>query len=82
MRNSEELRKAVEEAKKSKVSTLIDIKVGFDSMSDGYESWWRVGTPEVSKKKEVVKAFKELEKISRKQSSISIRSNKRWIRVK
>jgi len=60
--NSEELRKAVAEAKKSPVSTLIDIKVGFDSMSDGYESWWRVGTPEVSEKDEVVRAYRELER--------------------
>ncbi len=60
--NSEELKEAVREAKESTVSTLIDIKVGFDSMSDGYESWWRVGTPEVSEKEEVVKAHRELEK--------------------
>jgi 3D-(3,5/4)-trihydroxycyclohexane-1,2-dione acylhydrolase (decyclizing) len=58
--NSEELRIAVTEAKESPVSTLIDIKVGFDSMSDGYESWWRVGTPEVSEKPEVVQAHREL----------------------
>lgn len=31
-------------------------------MSDGYESWWRVGTPEVSEKSAVVKAHRELEK--------------------
>jgi 3D-(3,5/4)-trihydroxycyclohexane-1,2-dione acylhydrolase (decyclizing) len=29
-------------------------------MSDGYESWWRVGTPEVSEKQEVIQANKEL----------------------
>lgn len=58
--NSEELRAAVTAAKKSPVSTLIDIKVGCDSMSDGYESWWRVGTPEVSEKPEVIKAHKAL----------------------
>ncbi len=58
--NSVELKNAVTEAKKSPVSTLIDIKVGFDSMSDGYDSWWRVGTPEVSEKPAVVKANKEL----------------------
>jgi len=60
VRNSKELKIAVNEAKKSSVSTLIDIKVGFDSMSDGYESWWRVGTPEVSEKPEVVKANRTL----------------------
>ena len=58
--NSEELKKAVTEAKKSKISTLIDIKVGFDSMSDGYDSWWRVGTPEVSEKQSVLEAHRNL----------------------
>lgn len=58
--NSDELRAAIKEAKQSPVSTLIDIKVGFDSMSDGYESWWRVGTPEVSEKPQVLEAFQEL----------------------
>lgn len=59
--NSDELKKALKEAKNSKVSTLIDIKVDFDSMTGGYDSWWRVGTPEVSEKKEVLDARKELE---------------------
>ncbi|MCP4135047.1 MAG: 3D-(3,5/4)-trihydroxycyclohexane-1,2-dione acylhydrolase (decyclizing) [bacterium] len=59
--NSDELKVAFTEAKECKVSTLIDIKVDFDSMSGGYESWWRVGTPQVSEKKLVVKAVKELE---------------------
>ncbi len=54
--NSKELKLAIEGAKKSTVSTLIDIKVDFDSMSGDYESWWRVGTPVVSKKKEVEQA--------------------------
>ena len=58
--NSDELRTAVNEARQSPVSTLIDIKVGFDSMSDGYESWWRVGTPEVSERPEVIEAHQGL----------------------
>ena len=61
VRNSDELRAAMKGVKESKVSTLIDIKVDFDSMSDGYESWWRVGTPQVSEKPSVVKAWKDLE---------------------
>lgn len=60
--NSEELRTALAEAKESPVTTLLDIKVDFDSMSGGYDSWWRVGTPEVSKKEAVLKANKELVK--------------------
>ena len=58
--NSEELRAAVEEAKDSAVSTLIDIKVDFDSMSGGYDSWWRVGTPEVSENPDVLQANRDL----------------------
>ena len=58
--DSEGLRKAVREAALCPESTLIDIKVGFDSMSGGYESWWRVGTPEISAKPEVIQANKRL----------------------
>ena len=58
--SSEELRQAVREAKESPVSTLIDIKVDCDSMSGGYESWWRVGTPEVSNKESVRRAYEAL----------------------
>ena len=60
VRNSEELKAAIKGAKESEVSTLIDIKVDFDSMSDGYESWWRVGTPQVSEKPSVEKAWNDL----------------------
>jgi 3D-(3,5/4)-trihydroxycyclohexane-1,2-dione acylhydrolase (decyclizing) len=60
VRNSDELRRALSEAKESPVTTLIDIKVDWDSMSDGYLNWWRVGTPEVSKKESVLKANAEL----------------------
>lgn len=56
----EELRFAIEEAKKSKVSTLIDIKVVPGTMTDGYENWWRVGVPEVSEKKAVLKAHEKM----------------------
>lgn len=56
VKNSDELRKALSEAKESTVTTLVDIKVDWDSMSDGYLNWWRVGTPEVSKKESVLEA--------------------------
>lgn len=62
VRTSEELRKALKESQESPVSTLIDIKVDFDSMSGGYLSWWRVGTPEVSQKESVLQANKALVK--------------------
>lgn len=60
VRNSDELRQALKEAKESPVTTLIDIKVDFDSMSGGYLNWWRVGTPEVSKKVGVLEAYSDL----------------------
>jgi 3D-(3,5/4)-trihydroxycyclohexane-1,2-dione acylhydrolase (decyclizing) len=60
--NSEELRKALLEAKKSTKSTLIDIKVDEDSMSGSYESWWRVGTASISDKPSVIEAYQNLQK--------------------
>lgn len=58
----EELRFALEDAKKQTVSTLIDIKVLPKTMVHGYGSWWRVGVAEVSESKriqEVYEASKE-----------------------
>ena len=40
--------KAAKEVKDQPV--LIDIKVMPKTMTEGYGSWWRVGTPEVSEK--------------------------------
>lgn len=39
----EELKNALQDAKKQTVSTLIDIKVLPKTMTDGYHSWWNVG---------------------------------------
>lgn len=61
-RTAEELRTALASAKKDTVSTLIDIKVLPKTMTDGYESWWRVGVPEISQNPDVVKAHKLLVK--------------------
>ncbi|AGB42379.1 acetolactate synthase [Halobacteroides halobius DSM 5150] len=58
--NVKELKEAIKDAKKSKVSTLIDIKVLPKTMTHGYESWWRVGVPEVSEKESVQQAHQEL----------------------
>lgn len=41
--NFEELKAALEDAKKQTVSTLIDIKVLPKTMTEGYNSWWNVG---------------------------------------
>jgi 3D-(3,5/4)-trihydroxycyclohexane-1,2-dione acylhydrolase (decyclizing) len=53
----EELKAALEDAKKQKVSTLIEMKVLPKTMTDGYESWWNVGVAEVSTKESIQKAF-------------------------
>lgn len=55
----EDLRNAIEDSKKQKVSTLIDIKVLPKTMTDGYESWWHVGVAEVSKSSEIKDAYKD-----------------------
>lgn len=60
--NMVELVAAVEDAKKQKISTLIDIKVLPKTMTEGYESWWRVGVAEVSDKDSIKDARERLEK--------------------
>ena len=57
----DELKAAIEDAKKQTVSTLIDMKVLPKTMSAGYEAWWRVGVAEVSQKAEVQAARKRIE---------------------
>lgn len=52
----EQLKEALEDAKKQEVSTLIDIKVLPKTMTDGYDSWWNVGVAEVSNKESIQKA--------------------------
>ncbi|MDK2991386.1 MAG: hypothetical protein PWP48_619 [Clostridiales bacterium] len=60
VRSEEDLRNAIEDAKKQTVSTLIDIKVLPKTMTHDYESWWRVGNAEVARKQDIVKATEEL----------------------
>ncbi|MEG6532576.1 3D-(3,5/4)-trihydroxycyclohexane-1,2-dione acylhydrolase (decyclizing) [Caldibacillus thermoamylovorans] len=55
----EQLKAAIEDAKKQTVSTLIEIKVLPKTMTDGYESWWNVGVAEVSESEAVQKAYNE-----------------------
>lgn len=56
----EELHAAVEDSKRQAGSTLIDIKVLPGTMTEGYESFWRVGTAEIAENKKVEAAAKEL----------------------
>jgi 3D-(3,5/4)-trihydroxycyclohexane-1,2-dione acylhydrolase (decyclizing) len=57
----EELKAAVEDAKKQTASTLIDVKVLPKTMTNGYGAWWRVGTAEVSESPSVQKAYNVLQ---------------------
>jgi 3D-(3,5/4)-trihydroxycyclohexane-1,2-dione acylhydrolase (decyclizing) len=52
----EELEQAVAAALAAPGPVVIDVKVSPDSMTKGYESWWRVGTAQASSNPEVVKA--------------------------
>ncbi|WP_186429550.1 3D-(3,5/4)-trihydroxycyclohexane-1,2-dione acylhydrolase (decyclizing) [Clostridium sp. BSD9I1] len=56
----EELKEAIIDSKKQKVSTLIDIKVLPKTMVHGYGSWWRVGVAEVSHKEKIQETYKKL----------------------
>ena len=61
VRTEQELLTALEDAKRQKVSTLIDIKVLPKTMVHGYGSWWHVGVAEVSEKERIRDAFKKAE---------------------
>lgn len=57
VRSIDELKRAIKAAKRSKVSTLIDIKVLPKTMTDGYDSWWNVGVASVSSKQAEKEAY-------------------------
>jgi 3D-(3,5/4)-trihydroxycyclohexane-1,2-dione acylhydrolase (decyclizing) len=52
-RTVEELDAALAAARASERAALIEVKVDRDSMTGGYDSWWRVGVPEVSRREDV-----------------------------
>jgi 3D-(3,5/4)-trihydroxycyclohexane-1,2-dione acylhydrolase (decyclizing) len=62
VRNEQELKEAIADSKKQTVSTLIDIKVLPKTMTNGYESWWNIGSAETAKKDSVLKASEEVKK--------------------
>ena len=66
VKNLEELREALEDAKKQERSTLIEIKVMPKTMTKGYNSWWHVGVAEVTdedsiRKEKIQESYKEKE---------------------
>ncbi len=66
----EELRSALQQASQENTSTLIDIKVLPGTNSGGYESWWRVGVPEVSASEKVEAAHERMAKRSGEARSL------------
>ncbi|MDR0629110.1 MAG: 3D-(3,5/4)-trihydroxycyclohexane-1,2-dione acylhydrolase (decyclizing) [Treponema sp.] len=60
VRTLEELRAGVQQALAASGPVVIDVKVSPKSMTQGYESWWRVGTAQVSANPEVVNAAKQM----------------------
>ena len=56
----EELKAALEDAKKQTVSTLIDIKALPKTMTEGYNSWWNVGLASVTSVPAQQKAYENL----------------------
>ena len=56
----EELDQALSMARAEKTSCVIAIEVLPDSMSGGYESWWRVGVGEVSREEKVTEAGRSM----------------------
>ena len=60
--SAEELKEAIEDAKKQTVSTLIDCKVLPKTMVHGYGDWWRVGVAQVSKSQKIHDCYENLMK--------------------
>ena len=61
--NLADLKIAIDQSKKDEVSTLIEIKVLPGTMTDGYESFWRVGTAQVAKDERVSNAAKSMNEV-------------------
>ncbi len=58
VKTMEELIFALEDAKKQKVSTLIDIKVLPKTMTSGYGAWWHVGVASTSNRPQIAQVCK------------------------
>ncbi|MBM3138021.1 MAG: 3D-(3,5/4)-trihydroxycyclohexane-1,2-dione acylhydrolase (decyclizing), partial [Chloroflexi bacterium] len=56
----DDLKNAIEQSKNEEVSTLIEIWVLPETMTDGYESFWRVGTAQAAEDPRVTEAAKSM----------------------
>ena len=54
IKTKEELIEAIKDSKKQAISTLIEILILPKTMTNNYESWWRVGNAGISKNKNVI----------------------------
>jgi len=61
----DELRNAFKEIKNNNTVSLLHVKVLPGTMTSGYETWWRVGTAQVSVHEEVEKAAQKIMEISK-----------------
>lgn len=59
-KTSDELRVALEDAKKQTKSCIIDAKVLPKTMTEGYNSWWHIGVASVSKSEVTQAAYKNM----------------------
>ncbi|TVQ36513.1 MAG: 3D-(3,5/4)-trihydroxycyclohexane-1,2-dione acylhydrolase (decyclizing) [Spirochaetaceae bacterium] len=66
VKTAEELVAALKAARDADRTVLIDVKTLKKSMTDGYETWWRVGIPEVSPKSKVMDAYREQQEMLQK----------------
>lgn len=71
VRTLNEFKRALENSRKEKISTLIDVKVKPGTQSGGYDSWWRVGVAEASENPNVIEAFK-------RDHDYFLKNAKRW----
>jgi 3D-(3,5/4)-trihydroxycyclohexane-1,2-dione acylhydrolase (decyclizing) len=56
----EELRAALGQARQAKRTALVEILVAPGTQTSGYESWWRIGVPEVSTSPKVTAAHEAM----------------------
>jgi 3D-(3,5/4)-trihydroxycyclohexane-1,2-dione acylhydrolase (decyclizing) len=60
---------AIASARRASRATLIEVKVDRDSMTHGYESWWRVPVAEVSQSADVLRAGEAMRKRTQETGS-------------
>ena len=70
VRTVQELRAALQDAKKQTKPVLFDIKVVPGSMTPGFENWWRVGVAEVSTQERVQAAYAKMREQVKKTRDI------------